>query len=217
MAPIAVTRRAHLECGSLLPLWRARHAAAANRPRVAAERRCEPMRGRDRVTGATGRNFEVLARENPNGIPSQSPGLGREADLPRVRGTRVINPIGVSSCQGVGSHHSWVGRNPLGVDELLGIGFPRVARGAGYPGLRDGTSSRFSICLEGTSVGQQEGLPPLSSVRAEPPARGRRKGGKPPHSIPEPHPVVRGSWVAAFSKIWTRIGTMNHAGIYQEV
>ena len=29
-------------------------------------------------------------------------------------------------------------------------------------------------------------------------------------------PYLYGSWRAGFSKIWTRIGTMNHAGIYHE-
>ncbi len=30
--------------------------------------------------------------ENPNGIPSISPGLGRGADLPWVRGVHVVKP-----------------------------------------------------------------------------------------------------------------------------
>ncbi len=68
---------------------------------------------------ATARTFEVPGRPNPNGIPSISPGLGREADLPWVRGPLAINPIGVSSCQGVASHQRWAGRNPVGVGDLV--------------------------------------------------------------------------------------------------
>ena len=163
-----------MECGGLTPLWRARHAAAGKRPRLAAEWRCEPMRGRNsRNRGLQDATLRFLLGRIPTSL---SPRVGpRSGPTLGTRHPRHKTPSGFRHARAWGGHRRWVGRNPVGVDELLGVGFPRVARGAGYPGLRDGTSSRFSICLEGTSVGQREGLPPLSSVRAEPPARGRRK------------------------------------------
>ncbi len=84
-------------------------------PCVRPERATHGCRPMGCLFGAWGLAFFPVW--NPNGIPSRSPGLDREADLPWVNAVQCINPNGVMPPR----------RNPVGVVGDSAIP-PRVAR-----------------------------------------------------------------------------------------
>jgi hypothetical protein len=108
--------------------------------------RCRDLgmqRRKDAKTRIFSTNWTVLHSQNPNGIPSPSPGL-RAPRYPGKRPHRMINPNGVvSSCLNLisisclsfvpfrstfcnNARHS-SGHNPVGVEMFIRT-FPRVAR-----------------------------------------------------------------------------------------